>query len=63
MEKELEKRLSWWIAKIGKSEAERQLILAGMSGSTAQKLIAGSYASQPKRLLLKAIEEALKKGA
>lgn len=57
---DLKMRLKKWIAQIGPGEAQSRLISAGMSGSTALKLVVGTYKSQPKRLLLQAIESAMK---
>ncbi len=63
MDENLKKRIKAWAAKIGEKKAEGQLVGAGMSGSTAFKLIQGTYEHEPKKLLLQAIETALKQGA
>lgn len=63
MQKDLKTKIDKWVTKIGSKEAEIELMRAGISGSTAQKLIKGAYPSQPKHLVLQAIESAMKKGA
>ncbi len=63
MQKDLKAKIDRWVAKVGLREAEIKLIQAGVSSSTAQKLIKGAYPSQPKNLVLQAIESVIKKSA
>ena len=63
MDKNLEKRICYWVIKVGKVEAQKQLVSEGIALSTVQRIVSGTYESQPRTLLLNAIEAALKKSA
>lgn len=62
MEKDLKARIERWVSDVGIREAEVYLIRAGLSSSTAQKITRGKYDTQPKQLVMQAIETALKSG-
>lgn len=55
------KKVQEWSQKIGQNEAYIRLLRAGLSQSLVDKLIYGTYPSEPGRLVLKAIDEAMKK--
>ncbi len=60
MPDDLKLKINKWMRRIGRKSAEKQLIICGVSLSAAQKLLAGTYASEPKRLLMEAIQMAMK---
>lgn len=60
---DLKKRIEKFVTKVGSGKAQSLFIDAGMSGSTALQLVNGTYKSEPKRLLIMAIEIAMKEGA
>jgi hypothetical protein len=60
MNSDLKKKIKDWRAKVGYRVASLALVSEGISGSTMQKLLAGSYLSQPKPLVLNAINRAIK---
>jgi hypothetical protein len=61
---DLKDKVLKWAGRIGREEAERRLKAVGVSKSTIEKLLAGSYSTKkPKPLLSFAIESAMKKGA
>ncbi len=59
-DQDLKKRIAKFVAKIGNGHAQAAFIKAGMSGTTALQLANGTYQWEPKRLLVQAIETALK---
>ncbi len=58
MSRRLKAKLSEFIDKHGRHGAEIRLIAAGISRSSAQKLLAGTYPNEP-RLLMHFIDQAL----
>ncbi len=63
MKDELKTKLDQWIIKIGRETAEDRLKKAGVSQSMRQKLLAGTYPSNPKIEILEMVDEAMKTGA
>lgn len=59
MNKKLQTKIDIFRSKVGYKIALGELIEAGISKSAAQKLLAGTYISDPKRLLLRAIESVI----
>lgn len=60
MNASLKKKIQKWRERIGYQEALKSLEVVGVSKSAAQKILAGTYEPEPKRLLLQAIELAMK---
>lgn len=58
-EKDLKTKIKDWADKYGHGPAIVKLINAGISPSTAQKLVSGCYDSELKRLSIQAIEVAM----
>ncbi len=63
VDKKLLSKIIKWREKIGYQAALVALMGAGVSSSAAQKILCGAYKSNPKQLLLQAIEVAMKQGA
>lgn len=59
MDKKLVGKIGKWVEKIGHREANKRLVMAGVSGGMASKLIAGTYPNDPKPEYLQKIEEAM----
>lgn len=55
----LKAQVKAWATQIGKSEARRLLVVAGVSPHTADKLIGGRYPSEVGLLMGAAIERAI----
>jgi hypothetical protein len=60
MPKELQNRIYSLRDKIGYTAAKKRLRSFGISESTAQKLLAGTYSAKPRELMARAIEGAVK---
>lgn len=60
MQDDLKEKLLSWSKKIGRTMAERKLYEVGISSSTAQKLLAGTYLHDPKSDLMIKIGQAMK---
>jgi len=60
MKKNLQNRIDAFRADLGYTLALNAFIRAGLSKSIAQKLLAGTYKSEPSGLYLKAIESVLR---
>lgn len=60
MQDSLRKKIRAWREQIGYREALKAFDIVGIPKGTAQKLLAGTYNSQPGRLLLQAIDKAMK---
>ena len=59
MENDLKTKLHAWKKRLGYSEASRRMVIAGINVSAAQKLLAGTYPSNPKIDMLKLIDKAM----
>lgn len=59
MDKKLQKKINAFRARIGYGLALSEFIAVGVSKSIAQKLLAGTYKSNPRGLVLKALEEVM----
>ncbi len=60
MKSTLKNKMAKWREKVGYHIALQRLIDHGLSKSVGQKLLAGTYRSNPKGLYLRALEEAMK---
>jgi len=60
MKKKLQQRIDAFRNNVGYIPALNALMQAGLSKSIAQKLLAGTYPSEPKGLHLRAIETVLR---
>lgn len=58
--KALKRRVERWAKRVGPKRAQVALVTAGVGVSTAEKLVAGRYASTPKGEIAFAIEQMLK---
>jgi hypothetical protein len=63
MDKALIKKIIKWREQIGRKEAGRRLVMAGVHIDTAVMLLNGSYKSEPKRELNELIEKAMEGNA
>lgn len=63
MDDKLKTKINAWTKRIGYKKAFKCLILGGISGSSATKLLAGTYPNQPKTETIMAIESAMEKSA
>lgn len=52
MDRGLKKKIMAWKLKIGRQEAEKRLVAAGLSLSLTQKLLSGTYPNTPKMALI-----------
>ncbi len=59
MPKELQNKIYRLRDKIGYTAAKKRLKSFGVSESTAQKLLAGTYCATPRELMARALKEAL----
>lgn len=59
MERASTKRVEKWVKRVGERQAAIHLIAQGVAISTVQKLVSGSYPSQPRGMLEQAIENAI----
>ena len=60
MESSLTVKILKWSSEIGRKNAGKRLVMAGVNIDTAVRLLNGAYDSTPKKELAEAIEKAMK---
>lgn len=58
--KSLKRRIQRWAKRVGPKRAQVALVTAGLGVSTAEKLVAGRYASSPKGEIAFVLEQLLR---